>query len=137
MDMGTISFEHLNVRRKGGRSNLLSCFIVLVFAAGMGAGCERRAASAPSPAPPDVEVARVIQKDVPIEGEWIGTLDGYVNAQIQPHVTGYQNGGSSYLQVLTNDTNYFSAELNLVQAQLNERLALVQLYLAVGGGWQQ
>ena len=48
----------------------------------------------------------------------------------------YQNGGSSYLQVLTNDTNYFSAELNLVQAQLNERLALVQLYLALGGGWQ-
>jgi len=49
----------------------------------------------------------------------------------------YQHGGSSYLQVLTNDTNYFSAELNLVQAQLNERLALVQLYLALGGGWQQ
>jgi len=35
------------------------------------------------------------------------------------------------------NTNYFSAELNLVQAQLNERLALVQLYLALGGGWQQ
>jgi membrane fusion protein (multidrug efflux system) len=34
-------------------------------------------------------VAPVIQKDVPIEGEWIGTLEGYVNAQIQPHVTGY------------------------------------------------
>jgi multidrug efflux system outer membrane protein len=49
----------------------------------------------------------------------------------------YQNGGASYLQVLTNDTNYFSAELNLVQAQLNERLALVQLYQALGGGWQQ
>jgi multidrug efflux system outer membrane protein len=49
----------------------------------------------------------------------------------------YQHGGASYLQVLTNDTNYFSAELNLVQAQLNERLALVQLYQALGGGWQQ
>jgi multidrug efflux system outer membrane protein len=49
----------------------------------------------------------------------------------------YEHGGASYLQVLTNDTNYFSAELNLVQAQLNERLALVQLYLALGGGWQQ
>ncbi len=48
----------------------------------------------------------------------------------------YQHGGASYLQVLTNDTNYFSAELNLVQAQLNERLALVQLYQALGGGWQ-
>ena len=49
----------------------------------------------------------------------------------------YKNGGASYLQVLTSETNYFSAELNLVQAQLNERLALVQLYQSLGGGWQQ
>src|SRR5580692_3584219 len=49
----------------------------------------------------------------------------------------YQHGGASYLQVLTNETNYFSAELNLVDAQLNERLALVQLYQSLGGGWQQ
>ncbi len=49
----------------------------------------------------------------------------------------YKNGGASYLQMLTSETNYFSAELNLVQAQLNERLALVQLYQALGGGWQQ
>jgi len=49
----------------------------------------------------------------------------------------YQQGGASYLQVLTNETNYFSAELDLVQAQLNERLALVQLYQALGGGWQR
>jgi len=49
----------------------------------------------------------------------------------------YQHGGASYLQVLTSETNYFAAELNLAQAQLNERLALVQLYDALGGGWQQ
>ena len=49
----------------------------------------------------------------------------------------YKNGGASYLQVLTSKTNYFSSELNLVQAQLNEQLALVQLYQALGGGWQQ
>ena len=49
----------------------------------------------------------------------------------------YTNGGASYLQVVTSETNYFSAELNLVQAQFNERLALVQLYQALGGGWQQ
>src|ERR1700731_901883 len=49
----------------------------------------------------------------------------------------YKNGGASYLQVLTSETNYFSAKLNLVQAQLNERLGLVQLYQAVGGGWEQ
>lgn len=49
----------------------------------------------------------------------------------------YQHGGASYLQVLTSETNYFAAELNLAQAQLNERLSLVQLYNALGGGWQQ
>jgi outer membrane protein, multidrug efflux system len=49
----------------------------------------------------------------------------------------YKNGGASYLQVLTSETNHYSAELNLVQAQLNERLALVQLYQALGGGWKQ
>jgi multidrug efflux system outer membrane protein len=49
----------------------------------------------------------------------------------------YKQGGASYLQVLTAETNYFAAELNLVQAQLNERLALVQIYEALGGGWQQ
>jgi outer membrane protein, multidrug efflux system len=49
----------------------------------------------------------------------------------------YRNGGAGYLQVLTSETNYLSAELNLVDAHLNERLALVQLYQALGGGWQQ
>jgi multidrug efflux system outer membrane protein len=48
----------------------------------------------------------------------------------------YQQGGASYLQVLISENNDFSAELNLAQAQLNERLALVQLYNALGGGWQ-
>jgi outer membrane protein, multidrug efflux system len=48
----------------------------------------------------------------------------------------YRHGGASYLQVLTSESNYFAAELNLAQAQLNERLALVQLYNALGGGWQ-
>jgi outer membrane protein, multidrug efflux system len=48
----------------------------------------------------------------------------------------YRHGGASYLQVLTSETNYFAAELDLAQAQLNVRLALVQLYQALGGGWQ-
>jgi multidrug efflux system outer membrane protein len=48
----------------------------------------------------------------------------------------YQHGGASYLQVLISENNDLSAELNLAQAQLNERLALVQLYNALGGGWQ-
>jgi outer membrane protein, multidrug efflux system len=49
----------------------------------------------------------------------------------------YQNGVASYLEVLTNDTNYFSAELNLAQARLSELTDLVHLYNALGGGWQQ
>src|SRR6202030_1339820 len=40
-------------------------------------------------APPDVEVVQVKQKDVPIYGEWIGTLDGMVNADVRAQVTGY------------------------------------------------
>jgi len=51
-------------------------------------GCQNPNA-APSPPPPEVEVTSVVQKDVPIYGEWVATLDGYVNAQIQPQVTGY------------------------------------------------
>jgi multidrug efflux system outer membrane protein len=48
----------------------------------------------------------------------------------------YNGGVTGYLEVLTNETNAFSAELELVQAQLNEQLALVQIYQALGGGWQ-
>jgi outer membrane protein, multidrug efflux system len=48
----------------------------------------------------------------------------------------YQHGGASFLQVLTSETNAFSAALNLAQARFNERLALVQLYDALGGGWE-
>jgi len=48
----------------------------------------------------------------------------------------YQGGVTGYLEVLTNETNAFSAELGVVQAQLNELLTLVQLYQALGGGWQ-
>jgi outer membrane protein, multidrug efflux system len=49
----------------------------------------------------------------------------------------YQAGVTSYLEVLTNDTNYFAAQLNLAQAQQNELTALVQVYNALGGGWVQ
>jgi len=49
----------------------------------------------------------------------------------------YRGGVTSYLEVLDSDTRYFDAQLGLAQARLNERLALVQLYNALGGGWQQ
>jgi outer membrane protein, multidrug efflux system len=49
----------------------------------------------------------------------------------------YQGGASSYLEVLNADTRRFVAELGLAQAQLSELLALVQIYRALGGGWEQ
>ena len=49
----------------------------------------------------------------------------------------YRGGVTSYLEVLDSDTRYFDAQLSLAQARLNERLALVQVYNALGGGWQQ
>ena len=64
-------------------------WLTIVIVAGLlfHSGCGK---SEPSQAhPPDVEVVRVVQRDVPIWKEWIGTLDGLWNAQIRPQVTGY------------------------------------------------
>jgi membrane fusion protein (multidrug efflux system) len=60
----------------------LAGFLLLFLTA-----CEKQAAA--PPAPPEVEVAIVEQRDVPLYSEWVASLDGYVNAQIQPQVTGY------------------------------------------------
>jgi multidrug efflux system outer membrane protein len=49
----------------------------------------------------------------------------------------YQGGATSYLEVLRSETDLFDAELELAQAQLQERLAVVQVYNALGGGWEQ
>lgn len=65
---------------------LRGILILLVTALGL-TGCEKKE-TAP-PAVPEVEVAPVTQQDVPLYTECIATLDGYVNAQIQPQVTGY------------------------------------------------
>ena len=59
--------------------------VLLLNAFGCGNGKVKAAAPPP---PPVVKVAPVIQKDVPVQGEWVGTLEGYVNAQIQPQVSG-------------------------------------------------
>ena len=48
----------------------------------------------------------------------------------------YRGGATSYLEVLDSDTRMFSAELGVTQAELNELLSLVQIYRALGGGWQ-
>ena len=67
-------------------STALVSAVLLLNALGCGNGKVRAAAPPP---PQVVEVAPVIQKDVPVQGEWVGTLEGYVNAQIQPQVSGY------------------------------------------------
>ncbi len=51
-------------------------------------GC-RQEEKAAAPAPPVVEVVKVVQQDVPVYSEWIGVLDGSINAVIRPQVTGY------------------------------------------------
>ncbi len=89
------------------------------------AGCSNSKA-APAAQPLPVEVATVIQQDTPIYNEWVAILDGYVNAQIQPHVTGYiikQNyregsvvrKGDVLFEI---DPRLFKAALDQAQAQL-------------------
>ncbi len=48
----------------------------------------------------------------------------------------YRGGATGYLEVLTNETNAFNAELGLAQAQANELLSLVEIYRNLGGGWE-
>jgi outer membrane protein, multidrug efflux system len=48
----------------------------------------------------------------------------------------FEGGATSYLEVLTTDSVLFSDQLNLVSAREGEALSLVQLYEALGGGWQ-
>jgi RND family efflux transporter MFP subunit len=63
--------------------------VVLIPAVLVAAGCTRTTSAAGPPPPPEVEVATVEQRDVPIYHEWIGTLDGLVNAAIKAQVSGY------------------------------------------------
>ena len=66
---------------------------ILITAATLAlAGCVSKSAETTAmqaPPPTDVAVTAVVQKDVPIYGDWVATLDGYVNANIEPQVNGY------------------------------------------------
>jgi len=66
---------------------VVACLVVIGLVAG--ALRPKRASGAGTGTPPDVMVAQVEQRDVPIYGEWIGTLDGFVNADVRAQVTGY------------------------------------------------
>jgi len=91
--------------------------------------CEKKKTEAPPP--PVVEVVKVIQKDVPIYQEWVGALDGSVNAVIRPQVTGYlikQNYREGELvkkgQILFEiDPRTFQASLDQANAQLSQQKA--------------
>ena len=62
-------------------------FFVLVIFLSVAGGCKKEQKAGPPV--PNVEVFTVIQKDVPIYREWVGTADGYVNATIRAQVQGY------------------------------------------------
>ncbi|MCI0410284.1 MAG: efflux RND transporter periplasmic adaptor subunit, partial [Acidobacteria bacterium] len=61
--------------------------LLAVLTCALGAACAKK--EAPPTVIPDVQVVEVIQRDEPIYSEWIGTLDGFVNAEIHPNVEGY------------------------------------------------
>jgi membrane fusion protein (multidrug efflux system) len=66
----------------------LPTVILMVALALLASSCNRGRAATATPIP-EVEVATVEQRDVPVYSEWVATLDGYVNAQIRPQVSGY------------------------------------------------
>jgi RND family efflux transporter MFP subunit len=109
---------------------VLFILAMLLMASFQITGCQNPNAAAPPP-PAEVEVTSVIQKDVPIYGEWVTTLDGYVNAQIQPQVSGYivqQNyKEGSYVQkgqtLFRIDPRPFQAILDQAKAQLAQAQA--------------
>jgi len=107
----------------------------------IGAIYPKRAAGTPPVSVPDVEVVQVEQKDVPIYGEWIGTLDGLTNADVRAQVTGYllrqgyQEGafvqkGQLLFEI---DPRPFQAALDQAEGQLAQAKAQLANAQAVQG----
>jgi membrane fusion protein, multidrug efflux system len=119
--------------------------IVLLLGAALLSGCGNKNTSAAGPPPPMlVTVVKVEPTDVSLTGEWVGTLDGYVNAQIQPQASGYlikqnykEGAQVSKGQVLFEiDPRPFQAALDQAKGQLAQakgqvQQAQAQLQLAV------
>src|ERR1700685_3906022 len=107
------------------------------------AGCSKSGAGGQGN-PPDVQVVQVEQKDVPIYQEWIGTLEGLVNADVRAQVTGYllrqgyQEGsfvkqGQLLFQI---DPRPFQAALDQAEGQLAQAKATLENAQAVQGRTQ-
>jgi RND family efflux transporter MFP subunit len=104
---------------------------LIMLALIVGAGCASKSALGAQAGTPDVEVVQVQKEDVPIYAEWIGTLDGLVNADVRAQVTGYllkqgyQEGafvkqGQLLFQI---DPRPFQAALDQAQGQLAQAQA--------------
>jgi RND family efflux transporter MFP subunit len=117
---------------------------LLLIGLTIGALYPKHVAGAPPGAAPDVEVVQVEQKDVPIFGEWIGTLDGFSNADVRAQVTGYllrqgyQEGafvkkGQLLFEI---DPRPFQAALDQAQGQLAQARAQLATAEAVQGRTQ-
>jgi len=118
------------------------CLVVIGLI--IGAMRPKRVSGASPGAPMDVEIITVEQKDVPIYGEWIGTLDGLTNADVRAQVTGYllrqgyQEGafvkkGQLLFEI---DPRPFQAALDQAEGQLAQAKALLANAQAVQGRTQ-
>jgi membrane fusion protein, multidrug efflux system len=118
------------------RIKFVSAASLLLVGTSLLAGCSKNSSAAPSGPPPamPVTVVTVQPTDVPLTGEWVGTLDGYVNAQIQPQASGYlikqnykEGAQVSKGQVLFEiDPRPFDAALAQAQGQLDQAKGQVQ-----------
>jgi len=64
-------------------------FTAVLLLSLMATACGKGNVHAAQPPPPEVRIAPVTQQDVPVYNDWVATLDGYVNAEIRPQVSGY------------------------------------------------
>ena len=119
----------------GVRVGLVLAAVMAVVLTGPSCGGPKPQSAASAP-PMPVGVVKAIQMDVPVHAEWVATLEGYVNAQIQPQVSGYlisQNyKEGSYVHkgdvLFEVDPRPFQAVLDQAKGQLAQ--ARAQLYLA-------
>lgn len=119
-------------RGKYAQRSTSTLWVLLTLLAVGAAGCQN--ATPPATPTPEVLVAPVVQRDVPLYREWVGTIVGYVNAEIRPKVQGYllsqhyQNGsvvkeGQLLFQI---DPRQFQAALDQAKGALLSAQAILK-----------